>query len=329
MYSTASARPVAARSPLENPPVSLIVVTYGNQHLVGNLLTSLTGHPDRSMIREVVVVDNGFPDMGDCRLRLSTAKCPFPIRFVQHHGRNYARSLNLGAACCEGPVLVLSNNDVEWLPGFSIAPAVDQVMRHPDVGVAGPQLVFPDGRWQRSAGPFPSLRQVVGSLFLLGVLGNRWQSIRHARGGRPGPVREVDYVDGACMVVSRACFEELRGFDTDSDFYAEDADFSWRAKLAGWRRVIVPSARVMHIRGASSSAIARTAYAKRLLVAKRRLVQKMGGEVQAAWYDRLQRLAAFEYAIIYALADALWRTPASQRRAHWAWALALAAMDGG
>jgi GT2 family glycosyltransferase len=281
------------------------------------------------MIREAVVVDNGYPEMGDARTIISPAAYPFKVHFCQHHGHSYARSINLGAAACDGPILILSNNDVEWLPGFSMAPAVEEVQRNPDVGVAGPQLVFPDGRWQRSAGPFPSLFEATRSMLLVGVIENRLAALRHSLGSQPGPVREVDYVDGACMVTSRACFEQLRGFDTDSDFYAEDADFSWRAKLNGWRRVIVPSARVMHIRGASSSAIARKAYGKRLLVAKRRLVEKMGGKSQAAWYDRLQRAAAFEYAILYALVDAMWRTPASQRRAHWARGLALAALEDG
>jgi GT2 family glycosyltransferase len=130
------------------------------------------------------------------------------------------------------------------------------------------------------------------------------------------------------MAVSRTCFDQLGGFDRDIDFYAVDTDFSWRAKLAGWRRVTVPAARVMHIRGASSAALARKAYAKRLFVAKRRLVQKMGGKVRAAWYDLLQRAAALEYGIIYSVADALWRTPASRRRAHSAQAVALAAIEG-
>lgn len=319
----------AGEPPLTGPQVSLIVVTYGNHYLVGNLLQSLKAHPDRSIIREVAVVDNGYPEMGDSRLHLSPADFPFPIHFVQHHGRNYARSINLGAASCGGSVLVLSNNDVEWLPGFSIGPAVEEILRHPDVGIAGPQLVFPDGRWQRSVGPFPSLREVVGSLLLLGILQNRVASVRHSLGAAPGPVSNVDYVDGACMVVSRICFDQLSGFDTDFDLYAEDTDFSWRAKLAGWRRVSVPSARVMHIRGASKPTDLGKAYAKRLLIDKRRLVQKMGGETRATWYDRLQRAVAVEYAIIYSVIAALWRSPAASRRAHSALAVALAALEGG
>jgi GT2 family glycosyltransferase len=304
------------------------VVTHGSHHLVRNLLDSLKAHPDHSFLREVVVVDNGFPEMGDARLHLSAAAFPFPVRFAQHHGHSYSRSLNLGVANCEGPILLLSNNDVEWLPGFSIVPLIDEMMRHPDVGIAGPQLVFPDGRWQYSSGSFPSLLEGVGRLFMLGVLRNRLASARHQRGAEPGPAREVDYVDGACMAVSRTCFDDIGGFDSETDFYGGDTEFNWRARRAGWRRVTVPAARVMHIRGASSAAIARKDYAKRLFVAKKRLVQKISGPVRAAAYDFLQRVAALEYAIIYSVLDAFWPTAASRRRALSARAVALAALEG-
>jgi len=322
-----TAMPIAGEQSLVSPPVSLIVVTYGSQHLVGNLLKSLKEHPDGRIIREVVVVDNGYPEMGDCRMYLTAAEYPFAVQFLQHYGRSYSGSVNLGAASCGGPVLVLSDNDVEWLPGFSIGPAVDEILRHPEVGVAGPQLVFPGGRWQRSAGPFPSVREALGSMMLLGVLENRMASARHAR-GLHGPVRDVDYVDGACMAVSRKCFDQLRGFDPDCDFYAVDTDFSWRAKLAGWRRVIVPAAQVMHIRGASSSGLARKTYAKRLFGAKKWFVQRMEGKGHAAWYDVLQRAAAVEYAVLYSILAAIWRTPTTRRRALSARAVAEAAVEG-
>jgi GT2 family glycosyltransferase len=265
--------------------------------------------------------------MGDCRLHVSESDYPFPVHFLQHHGTSYSGSVNLGAASCSGPVLVLSDNDVEWLPGSSIVPAVEEIMRHPDVGVAGPQLVFPGGRWQRSAGPFPSVREAIGSMMLLGVLENRLASARHARGAL-GPVRDVDYVDGACMAVARKCFDQLQGYDPDCDFYAVDTDFSWRAKLAGWRRVIVPAAQVMHIRGASSSGPAPKAYAKRLFAAKKWFVQKMSGDTRAALYNVLQRAAAVEYAVLYGVVAAVSRTPKSRRRALSALAMAQAAVEG-
>lgn len=309
------------------PLASLIVVNYGNQHLSNNLLGSLSRHPDRHLIREAIIVDNGYPDMGDARTVVDTTTVPFPVRFLQYRGQSYSACINAGASECDSPVLLLSNNDVEWLPGHSIAPVIEQLLQTPSIGIAGPQLVFPDGRWQRSAGVFPSLIEGIQTLCFFGVIHNRIATARFRSGVFPA-TQDVDYVDGACVAVSRACFTAIGGWDLAFEFYACDADFNWRAKQAGWRRVLVPQGRVMHVRGASSSSVLKREYAKRLFAAKRRMVERMHGRGAAACYDVLQRLAALEYALVYRVLDGIWPTQGSKRRAKAAHETGLAAWEG-
>ncbi|CAN5518075.1 glycosyltransferase family 2 protein [soil metagenome] len=58
---------------------------------------------------------------------------------------------------------------------------------------------------------------------------------------------DTSWASGSCMMVRRSAFERLGGFDTDHFFlYCDDVDFSWRARLAGYRVVHVPSALVFH-----------------------------------------------------------------------------------
>lgn len=312
---------------LNSSPASLIVVNYGNQHLSNNLLRSLSRHPDRHLFREAIIVDNGFPEMGDARHIVDPGLVPFPVRFVQYHGQSYSACINAGASECDSPVLLLSNNDVEWLPGHSISPVITHLLEHPTVGIAGPQLVFPDGRWQRSAGMFPSLYEGLQSLCFVGVAHNRIAAARFRR-GIPSSSHAVDYVDGACVAVSRACFTSINGWDPAFEFYACDADFNWRAKQAGWKRVLVPDARVMHVRGASSSAVFKRMYARRLFAAKRRMVERMHGRGTAVCYDVLQRIIALEYALVYSALNSLWPTQGATRRAKAAHEMGLAALDG-
>ena len=306
--------------------VSLIVVNYGNQFLAERLLHSLAHHPDRRFIREVVIVDNGFPDNGDSRDTIGAITWPFPVQFEQYHGASYPGSVNLAAQNCSAPILLLANNDLEWLPGGSIAPLVTLMKEQPDVGIAGPQLVFPDGRWQRSAGAFPSVSQALRALFFLNVLGNRVSAIRDRWHAGAAPTEDVDFVDGACMAVSRRCYDQLGGWDTTFAFSACDTYLNWQAKLAGWRRVLVPSARVMHIRGASSSAVRRRTYTRRLLLAKRQMVERMRGRAYALGYDALQRVAAVEHAMVFGALELLWQSPAMARRADAAWESGMAAI---
>ncbi len=57
----------------------------------------------------------------------------------------------------------------------------------------------------------------------------------------------TSWASGACMMVRAEVVEEIVGFDAESFFlYCDDVDFSWRARLAGYRIVHRPSARVFH-----------------------------------------------------------------------------------
>ena len=58
--------------------------------------------------------------------------------------------------------------------------------------------------------------------------------------------RETTWSSGACMVLRRALFEELGGFDENLFLYGEDVDLSWRVRAAGYRLIYVPKAVVNH-----------------------------------------------------------------------------------
>lgn len=58
---------------------------------------------------------------------------------------------------------------------------------------------------------------------------------------------DTSWASGCCLLVARAVFEAVGGFDTDSFFlHCDDVDFSWRVRLTGRRVVHVPTAVVFH-----------------------------------------------------------------------------------
>jgi len=58
---------------------------------------------------------------------------------------------------------------------------------------------------------------------------------------------ETYWCSAACLLVRRAAFDGLQGFDPALHLYCEDVDLSWRAWLAGWRNLYVPDARCIHV----------------------------------------------------------------------------------
>ncbi|MCL0085115.1 glycosyltransferase [Thermodesulfovibrionales bacterium] len=299
--------------------LSIIVVNYGKSDLLLNFLNSVRQSSDSTLIHEIIVVDNGYPHKGDSRDVVDTSSFPFKIKFVQNPKTSYSSGVNQGATLASGDTLVIANNDIEWLPGFSIQPLVEHLWQEPCIGIVGPQLVYPGGTLQRSYGRFPSLKWALISLTMLDSL---WHGIiawafRH--GWLPKRPKMVGYVSGAFMVVRRSCFEELGGFNEDYSFYGEDTDFCWRAHRHEWKVVLVPTVHAIHIGGASSTLEALKDYTVQLLKAKQKFVKEHLGYRRAIWYNWLMKVAFLERAILYSFAASLirssnWRSRAQQAK---------------
>ena len=205
--------------------VSLIVIQYGPFDLLLRLLTSLAEHPDRKLLDEIIVVDNGPSLSREARGRLKTM--PLPVCVVENRrASSYAAGVNLGAAVARGNIFIIANNDVDWSSTSSIQPLLE-VLHCPGVGITGPQLVYPDGRWQRSYGLFPSLREIIASLMMLDSLSHWTEAMRFHLGWNSTRPRVVRYVDGAFMAVQRACFTQVGGFDETMSML-EDTELSLR-----------------------------------------------------------------------------------------------------
>jgi hypothetical protein len=62
----------------------------------------------------------------------------------------------------------------------------------------------------------------------------------------------VDYVEGACLLVRREAIEKAGKLSEEFFMYAEEVDWCFEMKKAGWEVWYQPEARIIHIGGASS-----------------------------------------------------------------------------
>jgi N-acetylglucosaminyl-diphospho-decaprenol L-rhamnosyltransferase len=151
-------------------------------------------------------------------------------------------------------LVLLLNPDAE-----PVDDAIGQVARyllaHLEAGGAGGQLRFPDGRFQHGAFRFPGLLQLWFDLFppwprrlLDSRLNGRYP--RAAYDSRhPFP---IDFALGAALMVRGAAIEAAGLLDEGYFMYAEEVDWCWRIRRAGWSFYCVPSAVVIHHGGAST-----------------------------------------------------------------------------
>ena len=217
------------------PVVSVIVASYGAVPYTLRCLAALAR--DRSGVTlEVIVIDDASPDPAVAGF----ARVP-GLRLIRNPTQlGYLRSCNAAAAVARGDYLLLLNNDTEPEPD-AIAAMLALFRARPDAGAVGAKLLFPDGRLQEAGG-------------IIWRDGSGWN---YGRGDDPDKpaynyVREVDYCSAAALMVPRALFARLGGFDPSyAPAYYEDTDLAFRLRAAGHPVLYQPRARVMHVEGVS------------------------------------------------------------------------------
>jgi N-acetylglucosaminyl-diphospho-decaprenol L-rhamnosyltransferase len=201
----------------------------------------------KSIQAPVVVVDNASVD-GTLSM-LHDAAGAHPHLIVHEMGSNagYSAAVNAVFARAPGRDVLLINPDVELETGDRIVALARVLERDAAVGIAAPRLVGDDGDVQPSARRFPSLAAMVGSTGaarFAPFLGRRYERfIAPSRSERP---RTVDWVIGAAMLIRRAAYEEVGGWDERFFLYIEDTDFCRRLARAGWGVAYVPSISLRH-----------------------------------------------------------------------------------
>ncbi len=215
--------------------ISIVIPAYGKAAMTRACIESvLRSHGGDSC--EMIVVDDGSPEP----LAPALADLPGVEVLRNDTNRGFIASCNRGGEAAGGSLLLFLNNDTEVAPD-SIQAMAATFDRNPDAGIVGCKLVFPDGRLQEAG----CYIRPDGNAEMIGL----WDDPNRARYNFE---RDVAYCSGACFMIDRALFLELKGFDTAFEpAYCEDSDLCFRVRAAGKRVVYQPRASVTHALSAS------------------------------------------------------------------------------
>jgi N-acetylglucosaminyl-diphospho-decaprenol L-rhamnosyltransferase len=214
--------------------VSAVVISHGHRDELARSLPALLPQVD-----EAVVIAN-VPG--------SAPADPLGARVIERERpRSFAANINAGAAATSGELVLVANPDTVAEPG-AVAVLRDFAAASPRCGVAGPQLLDPGGSWQPSRRRFPT---VGGTLVRRTPLRLLFPPLERQRRHyqlderTSGPV-QADWMLGGFLLIRRAAFDEIGGFDEGFRMYGEEIDFCYRLARAGWERWYVPAAVVRH-----------------------------------------------------------------------------------
>ncbi|MEZ0346405.1 MAG: glycosyltransferase family 2 protein [Infirmifilum sp.] len=200
----------------DKPLVYIVIVNYNEQHLLRKCLESIfskTKYPNY----KVLVVDNGSNDGS-----ISVAR-KFPVELIRlrkNVGYSLANNIGIFHALKHGAqYIVLLNNDIEVLDQNWLDLAVRAMEVRPEIGLAGFNLIFPDGASQQ----YPNITYTT-------------------------EVRDVAF---AAVIIKRDVFLKV-GFLSHKDYklgYAEDNDYCYRARNCGFKVIYIPHIKIVHLRG--------------------------------------------------------------------------------
>jgi GT2 family glycosyltransferase len=200
---------------------------------------------------EVIVVDNASRDasVDEVASRHSGEE---RVRVLRHaHNLGFGSGCNRGAAVAAGDALLFLNPDCE------IAADVVQRLRaqlNADIGVLGVGIINADGTPEpASRRRDPTLRRSLMTLTGLARFESRSPLFAGVTLPPPGDgLESVDAISGALMLVPRAVFDRLGGFDEGYFLHAEDFDLCRRVRDLGYRVVCDNSIAAKHGKGGSS-----------------------------------------------------------------------------
>ena len=193
--------------------------------------------------------------------KVTALKARFPqVHYVVNDTpAGFAHNHNQVLRLAQTELVALLNDDIIVTPSM-----IDHMIAFmdvtPDVGLASPRVVNPDGSSQLTAFNDPGLFRMIYSISGLGRFtphGGRVRRLmqRYGASNHLGVASLVDTVEtrfvpvvvGVAMFVRRAAYEQAGMMDESTLVYGEESAWHWRLRLCGWRIAVVGDATVIHL----------------------------------------------------------------------------------
>ncbi len=212
----------------ELPKIFIIVLNYNGKDCLRNTLSGVFSIDYSNC--EVVLVDNASVDgsLEDIRrnfLKVTIIKNSENVGFAAGMNVGIRYALERGAE-----YVLLLNYDVE-VPRNFLLPLVEEMEKETTLGICSPLILSPNGAVWFSGGKINWFRMRTTHL--------------------QDKIRQVylasDYLSGCAMFIRAQVFRQVGLLDEDYFLYYEDADFSFKAKRAGYGLAVCPQSHLVHL----------------------------------------------------------------------------------
>lgn len=211
-----------------SPKIFIVVLNYNGKSVIKNCLASVFKVDCPNF--EVIVVDNNSTDGSFEFAKANFSKAHF-IKNEENLG--YAAGNNVGIRFAlerMADYVLLLNNDTEADPNF-LARLIEVAEKEKRSGILGP-VIFKDSD--------KSIWFSGGKI--------KWLAMKtmHSQKAETRDAYPSEIISGCAMLVRAGVFKTIGLLDEDFFLYWEDADFSVRARRAGFKNLVVAKSWVYH-----------------------------------------------------------------------------------
>lgn len=227
--------------------LSIVIICWNDLKVIRDCLQSI--YTGTHVPFEVIVSDNGSTDGSVEFIREHYPQ----VRVIENRQNlGFAKGNNVGIRASTGEWVHILNPDTIVHEG-----ALDKLVafadRHPEAGAVGCRVLNPDGTYQISARPFPTVRRYwVAALYLrpLAHLSTVFTSDTYTN-WKGDTERTVDWQSGCCVMFRSSLLKQLGGFDEQFFYQSEEVDLCYRVWQSSKTIVFTPEATITHLGGQS------------------------------------------------------------------------------
>lgn len=222
----------------ENPMVSIVIPCYNQIHYTYNCLKSIFKNTDfEATPYEIIIADDVSTDATK-ELHLYADNLVLARNEVN---QGFLKNCNQAAARARGRYIFFLNNDTTVEPDW-LSPLVELIERDESIGMVGSKLIYPDGRLQEA-----------GGIIWSDASGWNYGRLQDPTEPQFNYVKDVDYISGAAIMISKQLWDEIGGFDERfAPAYCEDSDLAFEVRRHGKRVVYQPKSVIVHYEGVSN-----------------------------------------------------------------------------
>lgn len=262
---------------------SIIIINYHSQQLICDSLQSFFDYHTIENI-EIIIVNNGGT-LTDLQARFYGE---ISLKIIDSNGNvGFSKANNLGVQHATGDYLLFLNADTLFIEPI-VGVLVEQLSKHPEVGIVAPRLLNVDLSLQQS---YHDGHRVFRKLWRRNPLAIKWFSSERvikmddrAITNAHEHVHAAPWLSGACMMLRRSDVIDKKWYwDEDFFMYWEDVELCYRIRRSGFIVRYFPGVKLVHIGGSGEANVSLSRFTW-MENAKLLFIQKTKGNIYKCVY---------------------------------------------